>query len=130
MIAGTALRAQQRYRDDAVLSASPERLLTMLYDRLVLDIERGEAAQRAGDWPESSAQLLHAQAIVAELSSSLKDTWDGASGLRGLYAFLSRTLIDANVGRDPDLARSCRDLVAPLRDAWHQAADAVVGTMR
>jgi flagellar protein FliS len=45
-----ALRAQQRYRDDAVLSAPPERLVTLLYDRLLLDIERGEAAQRAEDW--------------------------------------------------------------------------------
>lgn len=128
MITGTALRAQQRYRDDAVLSATPERLLTMLYDRLVLDIERGEAAQRSGDWPEASAQLVHAQAIVAELNSSLKDTWEGSAGLRGLYAFLSRTLIDANVRRDPDLVRACGDLVTPLRDAWHSAADAVAGT--
>lgn len=128
MIAATALRAQQRYRDDAVLSAPPERLLTMLYDRLLLDIERGEAAQRAGDWQAASTQLLHAQAIVAELSSSLKDTWDGAAGLRSLYAFLSRTLIEANVARDPELALACRDLVAPLRDAWHAAADAVAGS--
>lgn len=128
MIASTALRAQQRYRDDAVLSAPPERLLTMLYDRLLLDIERGEAAQRTGDWQEASAQLVHAQAIVAELTSSLKDTWEGSAGLRGLYAFLSRTLIDANVRRDPEPVRACRDLVAPLRDAWHSAADAVAGT--
>jgi flagellar protein FliS len=127
VITGT-LRAQQRYRDDAVLSASPERLLTMLYDRLVLDIERGEAAQRSGDWQEAGAQLVHAQAILAELTSSLKDTWDGSAGLRGLYAFLSRTLIDANIQRDPELTRTCRDLVAPLRDAWHTAAEALAGT--
>ncbi|WP_338372001.1 flagellar export chaperone FliS, partial [Enterococcus faecium] len=68
-----ALRAQQRYRDDAVLSAPPERLVTMLYDRLLLDIERGEIAQRAEDWTEANAQLQHAQAIVSELSSSLTD---------------------------------------------------------
>ncbi|WP_354003009.1 flagellar export chaperone FliS [Microbacterium elymi] len=76
-----ALRAQQRYRDDAVLSAPPERLVTMLYDRLLLDIERGEAAQRAGDWAAASTHLQHAQAIVAELSGSLTDAWDGSDGL-------------------------------------------------
>ncbi len=62
-----ALRAQQRYRDDAVLSAPPERLVTMLYDRLLLDIERGESAQRSEDWEEANAQLQQAQAIVSEL---------------------------------------------------------------
>lgn len=128
MNALAAFRAQQRYRDDAVLSATPERLVTMLYDRLVLDIERGEAAQRAGDWTEANSQLQHAQAIVAELTSSLSGEWSGSTGLRSLYAFLTQTLIGANIGRDPERTRSCRELVAPLRDAWHAAAEALSET--
>lgn len=127
MTSFAALRAQQRYRDDAVLSASPERLLTMLYDRLVLDLERGEAAQRSGDWAEASTQLLHAQAIIAELSASLTDAWDGSANLRSLYTFLTTTLIGANIGRDPERTRACRDLVVPLRDAWHAAAASLAG---
>ena len=122
-----ALKAQQRYRDEAVLSATPERLVTMLYDRLLVDIERGEAAQRAGDWPAANTHLQHAQAIVTELSSSLTDTWDGSAQLRALYAFVTQTLIGANVGRDPERTHTCRELVAPLRDAWHEAAASLVG---
>ena len=125
MNANAVLRAQQRYRDDAVLSATPERLLTMLYDRLLLDIQRGEAAQRGGDWVEANAQLQHAQAIVAELTSSLSNEWAGSAGLRALYAFLTQTLIGANIGRDPERTHACHELVAPLRDAWHSAAAAV-----
>jgi flagellar protein FliS len=125
MNANAALRAQQRYRDDAVLSATPERLLTMLYDRLLLDIQRGEAAQRSGEWAEANTQLQHAQAIVAELTSSLSNDWAGSAGLRALYAFLTQTLIGANIGRDPERTHSCQELVAPLRDAWHDAAATV-----
>ncbi|WP_417554525.1 flagellar export chaperone FliS [Microbacterium sp.] len=125
-----ALRAQQRYRDDAVLSATPERLLTMLYDRLLLDIDRGEAAQRAGDWNTANTQLQHAQSIVAELQSSLTDGWDGAAGLRALYTFLAETLIGANIGRDPERTHAARELVAPLRDAWHAAADSLADAAR
>ena len=120
-----ALKAQQRYRELAILSAGPERLLTMLYDRLLLDIERGEAAQRAGDWTEANTQLQHAQSIVAELTSSLTDAWDGSAGLRALYTFLTQTLIGANIGRDPERTRVCAELVAPLRDAWHPAAESM-----
>ncbi|WP_460772437.1 flagellar export chaperone FliS [Microbacterium sp. GXF7504] len=122
MNAAAALRAQQRYRDDAVLSATPERLVTMLYDRMLLDIERGEAAQRAGDWAEANRQLQHAQAIVAELQSSLTDAWSGSADLRALYAFLTATLIRANLSHDADATHTCAELVAPLRDAWHAAA--------
>ncbi|QYG11718.1 flagellar export chaperone FliS [Microbacterium sp. PAMC22086] len=120
-----ALRAQQRYRDDAVLSAPPERLVTMLYDRLLLDIERGESAQRSEDWEEANAQLQQAQAIVSELSSSLTDEWSGSAGLRSLYVFLSQTLIGANIGRDPERTRACHEIIAPLREAWHEAARTV-----
>lgn len=120
-----AMKAQQRYKELAILSAGPERLLTMLYDRLLLDIERGEAAQRRGDWTEANSQLQHAQAIVAELQSSLTDAWDGSAQLRSVYVFLTETLIGANIGRDPERARACADLVAPLRDAWHAAADSL-----
>lgn len=108
-----ALRAQQRYREDAILSAPPERLVTMLYDRLLLDIERAETAQRAADWAEANTQLQHAQAIVAELSSSLTDGWSGSAGLRSLYVFLSQTLIGANIGRDPERRDSVVSDISP-----------------
>jgi flagellar secretion chaperone FliS len=116
-----ALRNQ--YNRDAILSATPARLLTMLYDRLLLDLSRAERAQESQNWAVASENLVHAQAIVAELSSSLKlDAWDGAVGLFELYTFVSTTLVEANIRRDPGRTRSCITLLEPLRDAWHQAA--------
>ncbi|CAN7447610.1 flagellar export chaperone FliS [Microbacterium sp. LjRoot45] len=120
-----ALRAQQRYREEAILSASPQRLLTMLYDRLVLDVERGEAAQLRGDWDTANTELQHAQQIVVELAGSLSDDWAGSGDLRAVYGYLTRTLIGANIGRDAVRTRECLELLLPLRDAWHAAADAL-----
>lgn len=120
----TALRAQQRYRDEAILSASPQRLVTLLYDRLLLDVERAQAAQLAGDWTTANGELQHAQRIVAELSGSLSGQWTGSGELQAVYAYLTRTLIGANIGRDAERTGQCRDLIAPLRDAWHAAAAA------
>ncbi len=118
-----ALRAQQRYREEAILSASPQRLVTMLYDRLVLDVERAEAAQRTGDWESANAALQHAQQIVAELTGSLAPDWEGSASLRSIYGYLTRTLIGANIGRDAERTRECLEILVPLRDAWHEAAD-------
>ena len=74
------------YARNAVLSATPARLLTMLYDRLLLDLSRAEAAQQAGNWQVASEQLIHAQAIIAELSGSLKvQDWEGGAS-RGAVA--------------------------------------------
>ncbi len=115
-------RAKQQYLEQQVASASPERLLTLLYDRLLVDIDRAAVAQQAADWPEASAHLTHAQSIVAELSGSLTDVWDGAADLRALYVHLTGRLIVANVGHDASATAESRAIVAPLRDAWHQAA--------
>ena len=115
-------RAKQQYLQQQVTSASPERLLTMLYDRLLVDIDRAAAAQDASDWAAAGTQLTHAQQIVAELTGSLTDAWDGAADLRAVYTYLTGRLIAANISRDPAATAECRELIAPLREAWHQAA--------
>jgi len=117
-----ALKRAQLNRE-AILSASPARLLTMLYDRLLVDLNRAEAAQLAADWPVASENLVHAQSIIAELISSLNsELWSGATQLHSLYAFATQLLIDANIKRDPALTRQAITLIEPLRQTSHEAA--------
>ena len=112
-----------RYATDSIMSASPARLLTMLYDRLLLDLSRAEAAHETRSWAVVSSNLLHAQDIVAELTSSLKvDAWDGGERLLALYTYVSAALIRGNIHRDLDAVRECITLLEPLRQAWHEAA--------
>jgi len=119
-----ARRAQ--FNRDVILTATPAHLLTMLYDRLLLDLHRAEAAQEVEDWQTSSDNLLHAQEIVAELSSSLDlDVWDGAEALLGVYNFVARALIYANTNRDIASTRLCTTLIEPLHQTWHEAAQAL-----
>jgi len=108
---------------ESVLSASPAQLVTMLYDRLLLDLARAEAAQVSDDWATASTNLLHAQDIVAELSSSLDvAAWKGAPDLLAIYSYLTKQLIAANVGHDVERTRECANLLGPLRWAWLAAA--------
>lgn len=114
---------RSQYNRDAVLSATPVRLLTMLYDRLLLDLDRAEAAQQREDWRVATENLLHAQAIVFELSSSLNvAVWEGGEGLMAIYTYISTALVNANIHRDIDRTRECTALLEPLRQSWHEAA--------
>lgn len=116
--------AHSAYGRDAVLTASPARLLTMLYDRLVLDLRRAETAQGEERWSAASEQLLHAQAIVAELMGSLDTTvWDGAEDLMALYLYMHEALVAANVHRDIARTHEVLELVVPLQETWRQAAE-------
>ena len=116
----SALR--DRYLNDAVTTVSPEKLVTMLYDRLARDLATAENALVTGNMEIASTQLLHAQEIVMELRSGLDPTaWEGGPGLASLYAFLLTELIAANIKKDPAKVNECRRLVDPLREAWQQA---------
>lgn len=115
--------ARSLYNRDSVLSASPARLLVMLYDRLLLDLARAESAQLGEDWPVASAQLMHAQEIVSELVGSLRpDVWDGGPGLLAVYNYVLEAMAQANMRRDVVKTRECITLLEPLRTAWHEAA--------
>jgi len=114
---------RNRYLTDGLATASPARLLTMLYDRFALDLAVAEKAIHDGDHAAASDRLLHAQDITMELQVSLDRTaWDGATQLAQLYAYLLRRLIEANVRKDPAIVAECRRIVEPLRDTWHEAA--------
>lgn len=116
-----ALLASTRYVSDSVTTASPGRLLIMLYDRLLLDLDRGEQELRSGN--PGSEHLLHAQDIILELRGSLDvAAWPGGQGLADIYAFLLSELIAANVGREADRVSVSRALITPLRDAWVEVA--------
>lgn len=114
---------RERYLNDSITTASPGRLLVMLFDRLVRDLQQGEEALRAGTRQLANERLLHAQEIILELRTTLNvDAWSGAPGLANLYGFLLIELIGANVHGEPDRVAACRALVEPLRDAWREAA--------
>jgi len=118
-----AANPRGRYLAETVATASPARLVCMLYDRLVLDIVNGRDALFAGDKTLADTHLRHAQDIVFELRGSLRvDAWDGAPRLASIYGWLLKELVQANVDRDAEKADECRKLVEPLRDAWHGAA--------
>ena len=123
----TAPHLRDRYLQDSINTASPAKLLLMLYDRLVLDLVQGEEAVRAGETEAAHEKLSHAQEIIIELRISLDmESWSGAPGLADLYGYLLTELIGANIAKDADRVAVCRGLVEPLRDTWREAAASAI----
>lgn len=120
---GTSRSPQQAYQNAAVATASPARLLVMLVERLVLDVERALEAQQRADHDAARGHLLHAQEIVHELAASLRtDGWPAARQLLALYEFLRGKLVEANVRRDVVATTEALGLARDLCDTWRTAA--------
>ena len=120
---------QDMYARDKV-TTTPERLITMLFDRLVRDLVAAEQAIDAGDVLTANNELVHAQQILWELIGSLDvEKWSGAAQLNQLYLWSVRELMLANSTKDVTKVRDVRALLEPLGETWHEAA-AIVGKQR
>jgi len=113
----------RRYLAEAVETATPAVRLTMLYDRLELDLRRANAGFEAGDLKAISDNLIHAQEILLTLRTTLRgDVWDGAARLAALYDFLHGELLDANLSKDRAKVAAAAELIARLGQAWREAS--------
>ena len=120
---------RSQYVASAVATVGPARLLTMLYERMLLDVDRAVTCLHAGQRVDATQHLAHAQEIVAELMVSLQvETWGGGEQLMSIYKYLLAELIEASVKGDAERAVSCRDLILPLAEAWQEAADQLART--
>ena len=114
---------REAYLAASIETASPSKLLVMLCERLVLDVQRAAEALRSGEPSKAHEPLLHAQDIVLELTASLTvGAWAGAAGLASLYDYLMAELVKANIAKDLRTTEACLDIVTGLRDTWREAA--------
>jgi flagellar secretion chaperone FliS len=118
-------KVSQAYAQDSVLTASPEKLVVMLYDGLARFLARGAAAIRGEDIAAAGEALNRAGAILDELLATL----DPAAGeiterLSQIYLFCKRELLAAQLKRDPARIERVAKLLAELREAWATIAAA------
>lgn len=120
----SAFALRDRYVSDAVATASPNKLLVMLVDRLALDLERAVFALDSGDDAFADQNLRHAQEIVIELRTSLNvSAWpDGGPGMAALYDWLLQECVRANMRKDKVVAAGCLQIAEQIRETWTEAA--------
>jgi flagellar protein FliS len=113
----------QAYRQSAVLTATPEQLVVMLYDGAVRFLRQGELAMSEGAFLHSYEKLGRGEAIIDELIATLNmDAGEIAERLQAIYIFQKRTLIEARVQRDPAKIGQVVALLVSLREAWARLA--------
>jgi flagellar protein FliS len=108
------------YRQQAVLTAPPGRLVVMLYDGCLRFLFQAAHALREGDRTTSLARMRRAEAIIDELTVTLDHERGGAiaSRLQGIYTFSRRHLMDAWRADDADKIDQVSALLGELREAW------------
>jgi flagellar protein FliS len=111
----------QSYRESAVLTATPEQLVVMLYDGAGRFLRQAEVVMGEGVYSQASERLSRAEAIIDELLGTLNmDAGDISIQLQSIYLFCKRHLAEARVHRDARRIADVRNLLAELREGWAQ----------
>jgi flagellar protein FliS len=117
--------ASEQYLRDAVMTASPEQLQLMLYDGAIRFTRQGIEGLKTRNWEEVFDGFSRAQNIMLEMLGSLNYEVDRSlcTKMAGLYNFVYRRLVDANVRRELPLAQEALRLLEYQRETWVMLLD-------
>lgn len=113
-----------------VLSATPERLITLLYLGARAAIGQARIHMQDGRIAERGAAISKAIKIVDEglkTGLNMEAGGDIAANLARLYDYIVRTLLTANLKADTEQLDIADRLLADLAEAWQTSIDRPAG---
>jgi len=112
------------YQTQQVMTASPAKLVAMLYDKAILSLREAIRAIETGNIEARFNANKRAGDIITHLWTTLDVEKGGeiAANLSRLYGFMLSRLTFVDVRNDPEPAREVIGLLEPLRESWNQLA--------
>ena len=107
--------------DTAITTASPHRLVAMLFEGLFESMAQARGAIRSGDIAAKGRAIGKAVSILEEgLKGGLNLVEGGslAKDLNDLYAYAILRLTEANLHSDEKRIEECTRILKPLKEAW------------
>ncbi|HCZ06330.1 MAG TPA: flagellar export chaperone FliS [Thermotogae bacterium] len=111
------------YTENQIMTASPAKLVSMLYEGAIKFIDEAVEAINSEDFIKANEKIKRVQDIVLELNLALDMERGGAlaQNLRALYNYVFQRLIQANVKKDNDILKEVRGIISDLNSTWKEA---------
>ncbi|MCE9606657.1 MAG: flagellar protein FliS [Planctomycetia bacterium] len=117
--------AGNTYFENQVQTASPQKLHWMLVDAALRDARRAEESLLKNSPIQASADLAHAEAIIAEILCAMRR--DLAPELvdkcQAIYGFILRSLSDAHLKDDLGALQGAIRVLAVEHETWRMAVE-------
>jgi len=112
----------QNYRAQSINTMTREELLILLYDELILNINKAMYNIKKRKTADAHNNIIKAENIVIYLIDILNVSYDLAHDLLQIYEYIYRQLIEANVHKNEEVLQKILPLVIELKNTWQQAA--------
>ena len=124
----TPLRGLSSYRASQVVTASPHKLVSLLFSGAICSLEQASEAIHNQRRAEALSHLTKARRIVAELMTSVKrGSGPMAENLVALYGFVLARLASAGAEQNPQPIGEALKVLTPLGEACASIAEAAEG---
>jgi len=116
----SATMARRFYEEHTVNTASPVKLVVLLYDGVIRFLKLAERAFAEGDRVLARMHIGKAEKIILELLGSLnfEDGGEIAENLFALYRFVLRECAQMNGENYEEVLPGVIRILSGLRDAW------------
>lgn len=108
------------YEQNSVNTASPGELTLMLYNGCLKFINFAKRAIEEDNIADKNINLQKAQSIINELMVTLNMDIEISKNMMGLYDYMNRRLIEANIKNDVAILDEVASLITEFRDTWKQ----------
>ena len=125
MMRQNAARSAEVYRQQQVMTATPEALTLMLYNGAIKFINESIEASKKKKYKKANTSCIKAQNIISEFRLTLKMEYEISKNLLALYNYAYDRLVEGNMNEDITKLEEAKDILSELRDAWAQPMKAV-----
>jgi flagellar protein FliS len=123
-----ALNAATAYKDNRILTASPEELTLMLFDGAIKFCNIAIMAIEKNDIQTANTNIIKAEKIIVEFRSTLNFDYPVANDFDIIYEYIYRRLIEANVKKDKEIVEEALYFIREMRDTWKDAMKLAKGS--
>lgn len=114
----------EQYQHNSIFTATPEELTLMLYNGIIKFLNQAKIQIKEKSIEGVHNNVVKAQNIITELSSTLDIEYEVSQNLSSLYYFMNSNLIQANLHKFDGGSEKIDQvllLVKDLRDTWQEA---------
>lgn len=111
------------YQRNEVETASPEKILILLYDGAIQFLNKAKIAMQNNNIPEIHNNIIGCEEIIEEFINTVDEEKGGdfAIRIKALYQYFYNTLVMANIKKDESKIDEVLKHLIELRATWKQA---------
>lgn len=113
----------KQYQKNEVETASPEKILILLYDGAIQFLNKAKIAMEQKNIPEIHNNIIGCEKIIEEFINTVDEENGGdfAVRIKALYQYFYNTLVQANLKKDESKIDEVLKHLIDLRATWKQA---------